>query len=515
MKIFSGKQIYEADKITVEKQEITSYALMERAAEQIFQWLHQRMQGAQVKIHLFCGIGNNGGDGLALSRLLWEHGYNFDVYVVNYSEKRSQDFLHNLDRLKERKLWPNFLNEDSELPPIHLEDIIIDAIFGIGLNRPPDPWVARIIQYLNASRAFILSVDVPSGLYLDRAVEQPDTVIRSNFVLSFQAPKLIFFLPESGSFIREWDVLDIGLDREYLGTTPVNYHYMTKPDLLPWFRPRRKFAHKGDYGHARIIGGSYGKIGAVTLAAKACLRTGSGLVSCYVPQCGYIPIQSALPEVMVETDTSEIEITAIEENDKTTVAGIGMGLGTSERSIKALANFLKGHKGPLVIDADGINILAGKKSLLKTLVPDTILTPHPGELRRLLGDWTDDFDKLSKAREFTEEYSCVLVIKGAHTLVIHQGQGFINSTGNPGLATAGSGDVLTGIVTGLLAQGYSALQAAVFGVYLHGAAGDIAAQKRGLEALVASDIIDNLGETFTGLFREPEVPENQKENPEA
>lgn len=514
MKIFSGKQIYEADKMTVQKQEITSYALMERAAGQLFQWLHQRMQGAQVKIHIFCGIGNNGGDGIALSRLLWEHGYNFEVYVVNYSEKRSQDFLHHLDRLKERKLWPNFLNEDSELPSIHPDDIIIDAIFGIGLSRPPDPWVAGIIQYLNGSRAFILSVDVPSGLYLDRAVEQPDAVIRSNFVLSFQAPKLIFFLPESGSYIKEWDILDIGLDREYMEITAVDYHYMTKLELLPWFRPRRKFAHKGDYGHARIIGGSYGKIGAITLAAEACLKTGAGLVSCFVPKCGYIPIQSALPEAMVETDTNETEITAIEENDKTTVSGIGMGLGTSEKSTAALAKFLKGHKGPLVIDADGINILAGKKSLLKTLVPDTILTPHPGELRRLLGDWTDDFDKLQKAREFTEKYACVLVIKGAHTMVIYQGQGFVNSTGNPGLATAGSGDVLTGIITGLLAQGYTALQSAIFGVYLHGAAGDLAASKKGLEALVATDIIDHLGQAFIGLFREPEVPEAQEEKPE-
>ena len=509
MKIFSGKQIYEADKFTIEKQEISSFALMERAAEQLFQWLHLRMQGAQVKIHIFCGIGNNGGDGIALARHLWEHGYNFDTYVVNYSEKRSKDFLLNLDRLKERKIWPNFLNQGAELPEIHPDDIIIDAIFGIGLNRPPDPWVGEIIQYLNSRGTFILSVDLPSGLYLDRAVEKPEYVIRSNFVLSFQAPKLIFFLPETGPYIREWDILDIGLDPEYLEAAVVDYHFMTKVDLLPWFRPRKRFTHKGDYGHARIIGGSHGKIGAVVLAAEACLRIGSGLVSCFVPECGYLPLQTALPEAIVETDSSDKEITSIPENERTNVAGIGMGLGTSKKSEEALGKFLNTYSGPLVVDADGINLLAKHPDWLKALPPDTVLTPHPGELKRLLGDWKDDFEKLEKARAFVEEYACVLVIKDAYTQVVYQGQGFVNSTGNPGMATAGSGDVLTGIITGLLAQGYNAFQAAVFGVYLHGASGDLAASKMGLEAVVASDIIAEIGEAYKGLFAPPPLPEEE------
>ena len=507
MKIFSGKQIYEADKFTIEKQEISSFALMERAAGQLFQWLHQRMQGAQVKIHIFCGIGNNGGDGIALARYLWEHGYNFDTYVVNYSEKRSKDFLLNLDRLKERKIWPNFLNKGATLPEIHPDDIIIDAIFGIGLNRPPDPWVGEIIGYLNNNGAFILSVDVPSGLYLDRAVEQAEYVIRSNYVLSFQAPKLIFFLPETGVYIREWDVLDIGLDREFLQAEPVTYHFMTNTDVLSWYQPRNRFTHKGHYGHARIIGGSFGKIGAVVLAAKACLRIGSGLVSCYVPNCGYTPLQSAVPEAMVETDAHEKEITGISANDRTNVTGIGMGFGTSKNSEDALGAFLKSHTGPMVIDADAINILAKHPSWLKALPPDTILTPHPGELKRLLGEWKDDFEKLEKAHAFVEEYSCVLVIKGAYTMVLYQGQGFVNSTGNPGMATAGSGDVLTGILTGLLAQGYPAFQAAVFGVFLHGYAGDLAASKKGMDAMVASDIITELGDAYKGLLTPSPMPE--------
>lgn len=507
MKIFSASQIYEADKFTIKKQKISSDVLMERAAMQLFHWLHSRMQGAQVKIHIFCGIGNNGGDGIALARHLWEHGYNFDVYVINYSEKRSKDFLLNLDRLKERKLWPNFLKEGSEMPEIHPDDIIIDAIFGIGLNRSPEPWVAQIINYLNQNGAFIVSIDVPSGLYMDGAVESPEAVIRGNFVLSFQAPKLIFFLPETGPFIREWDILDIGLDVEYLETTPVEYHLMEKPEILPWYKGRPKFSHKGDFGHVMMIGGSYGKIGAVILAAKACLKTGAGLVSSFIPRCGYTAIQSTLPEAMTETDPNEVMLTKIDPTTKMDVVAIGMGLGTSDETTKAFGAFLKSYKGSLVIDADGINILAKSKGLIKYIPKDAILTPHPGELRRLLGEWKDDFDKLEKVKAFSQAHSCILIIKGAHTIVFYEGQGFINNTGNPGMATAGSGDCLSGIVAGLLGQGYVPIQAAIFGVYLHGLSGDIATSTMGFEATTASDLIANIGNAFIELFKQPEPPQ--------
>ncbi|NND16078.1 MAG: NAD(P)H-hydrate dehydratase [Eudoraea sp.] len=511
MKIFSGSQIYEADKFTIKKQNISSDVLMERASMQLFQWLHSRMQGAQVKIHLFCGIGNNGGDGIALARHLWEHGYNFDVYVLNYSEKRSKDFLLNLDRLKERKLWPNFLNETSKMPEIHPDDIIIDAIFGIGLNRPPAPWIAKIIKYLNQNGAFIVSIDVPSGLYMDRAVEDKEAVIRGNFILSFQAPKLIFFLPETGPFIREWDILDIGLDAEYLETTAVDFHLMEKPEIMPWYKGRPKFSHKGDFGHAMIIGGSYGKIGAVILAARACLRTGAGLVSSFIPGCGYTAMQTALPEAMTETDPGDTILTQIKPVTKSDVVAIGMGLGTDDETAKAFAAFLKSYEGALIVDADGINLLAKKKSLLKHLGQDAILTPHPGELLRLLGEWQDDFEKVEKAKAFSIEHKCILVVKGAHTIVFYEGQGFINNTGNPGMATAGSGDALSGIITGLVSQGYMPIHAAIFGVYLHGLAGDIATSTLGFEAMTSGDLIANIGNAFLDLFKQPDLPPEPEE----
>lgn len=514
MKIFTAKQIYAADQFTLEEQDISSDALMERAATRLFNWFHHRLQGDQVKIKLFCGIGNNGGDGLALARQLWEHGYNFEVFVVNYSEKRSHDFLINLERLKDRKIWPNFVNQDTELPSLDSEDIIIDALFGIGLNRSPDQWVERLIEHLNSSGAFVVSVDVPSGLFLDQAVKNSKAVVKANYVLSFQFPKLIFFLPETGIFSNQWEILNIDLSQKFIEQTETDYELITKNKVLQYYLPREKFSHKGTYGHALILGGSYGKIGAVSLASRACITSGSGLVSAYVPQCGYIPIQSSVPEVMVITDQGEDEIMNISLNIEPDVIGMGIGLGTAKSTQEAFTKFLGTTNCPMVIDADGLNIIAKKKSLLKMLPPKTILTPHPGELKRLIGNWEDDFDKLHKAKEFSKKYECILVLKEAHTIVVHNGKGYVNTTGNPGMATAGSGDVLTGVITSLIAQKYEPLIAAIFGVYLHGRAGDIAIENLGYQALTATAIINGIGPAYLDLFNVPptDIEKETKEN---
>lgn len=506
MKILNGKQLYEADRITIEKEQITSDVLMERAAAQLFNWIHQRMQGAPVTLHVFCGIGNNGGDGLALARHLKEHGYAIEVYVVNYSEKRSPDFLLNLDRLKDRKVWPKFITKDSVLPEIASEDIIVDGIFGTGLNRSPKDWVAKLIQHLNKTGAFILSIDIPSGLFVDSIFENDHGIIKSNYTLTFQHPKLAFFLPQTGVYTSQWEVLDIGLDATYLEELEVVYTFVVKEDVIPWYLPRKRFSHKGTYGHTLVIGGSYGKVGAVLLAAKASLKTGSGLVTAYLPKCGYTPLQGSLPEAMVITDTDDRELTHIAFDMNPTVVAFGVGCGTSDRTMDAFASFLKENTTPLVIDADGLNLLSLRKSLLELLPPKCILTPHPKELERLIGTWKDDFEKLEKAKKFAGSYDCVLVLKGAHTITFYNGKGYINSTGNPGMATAGSGDTLTGIISGLLAQGYKPLTAAVFGVYLHGKAGDLGISNSGIESLTASDIIDHIGKAFSDLFQVPGKP---------
>ncbi len=513
MKLFNAQQIYAADKFTIEKQQITSDQLMERAAIQIFNWIHKRMQGAQVKIHLFCGIGNNGGDGIALARHLQEHGYNIAVYVVNYSKTRSKDFLINLERLKDRKVWPEFLESDKTFPQIGRDDVIVDAIFGIGLNRPPDKWVMKLMEHLHKSEAFILSVDIPSGLFTDKIPADASGIIKSNYVLSFQAPKLVFFLPETGIYVTQWEILDIGLDPEFLMTTETEYELIGKNEVLPVYKPREKFSHKGTNGHSLIIGGSHGKIGAVILASKACLNAGSGLVTAYVPECGYLPLQTALPEVMVITDDTQRTIGKIDFDIDPSVVGVGMGLGTNEETVKALSDFLKKDKAPLVIDADALNIISENKEFLKMLPKQSILTPHPKELERLIGKWKDDFDKLKKVKAFSKKHDCIVLIKGAHTITVYDEKGYVNMTGNPGMATAGTGDILTGIVTGLVAQGYEPLNAAVFGVYLHGRAGDIAVENTGYQSLTASAIIDCIGKAYIDLFEMPEAPAQVQEEP--
>jgi hydroxyethylthiazole kinase-like uncharacterized protein yjeF len=514
MKIFNAQQIYDADKFTMEKQQIASEQLMERAAIQVFNWMHSRLQGAKTKIQLFCGIGNNGGDGLVLARHLQEHGYHIEVFIVNYSEHRSKDFLINLDRLKEIKIWPNFLGPESEWPPIGKEDIVVDAIFGIGLNRVPDEWVIRLMQHLNDSRAFILSIDMPSGLFMEAGLPNADGVIKANYVLTFQVPKLVFFLPETGRHIEHWEILDIGLDQEYLYALESNFELIGKQEVLSMYRPREKYSHKGSYGHSLIIGGSYGKIGAVILAAKGSLYAGSGLVTAYVPSCGYVPLQTALPEAMLIADIGEEEISNIEFSLDPSVIGIGVGIGTTGATVKAFSEFVKRNKLPLVIDADGLNILSKNKALLKNLPSQTVLTPHPKELERLIGKWTDDFDKLKKAKEFSEKYDCIVVIKGANSITIYKHKGFVNTTGNPGMATGGSGDVLTGIITGLIAQGYSPLNAAIFGVYIHGKAADIAVGECGFQALIASGIVNHIGKAYLDLFQVVEPGNASNENGE-
>ncbi|MEM9075427.1 MAG: NAD(P)H-hydrate dehydratase [Bacteroidota bacterium] len=510
MKILTAAQIYQADKFTIEKQQITSDALMERAAVQIFEWIHARLQGAPVTIQIFCGIGNNGGDGIALARHLMEHGYNIKVYVVNYSEKRSKDFLLNMERLKDRKIWPEFINPETTLPIIQPNDIIVDAIFGIGLNRCPDDWVLNLIQHLKDSRAFTLSVDIPSGMPVDQPLWKDAVVINANYVLSFQAPKLVFFLPETGVYIEHWEILDIGLDSEFMTGVDTSFEYTEKPMVQNLYKPREKFSHKGTYGHSVIIGGSYGKIGAVQLAGKACLKSGGGLVTFFVPECGYLPLQSSLPEAMVITDEEDDFISQISLPIQPDAFGIGMGLGTDAKTVAAFGEFIKQVKSSMVIDADGINILARHPEILKDMPTGTILTPHPKELERLIGVWANDFEKLQKAMRFSETYECIVVIKGANTIIISGEKGYVNPTGNPGMATAGSGDVLAGMITGLLAQGYPPLNASIFGVYLHGLAADVEVPNHGYEAITASTILDGVGKAFIELFRQPEPPQNSQ-----
>ncbi|PHS54730.1 MAG: bifunctional ADP-dependent NAD(P)H-hydrate dehydratase/NAD(P)H-hydrate epimerase [Lutibacter sp.] len=510
MYILSPQQIAKADKATIINSKISSIDLMEHASTLCFQWLHSRLQGQDIKIHVFCGIGNNGGDGLVIARLLFQHGYTVNCYIVNFSDKRTDEFLTNYNRLKEIGEWPTIINSEDDFPDVSFEDIVVDAIFGNGLTREPKGFTKKLIQYINNTKVFTLAIDVPSGLFGDKSVSQKDAVLRAGHTLSFQTPKLAFLLPENKAYVTTWEVLDIGLDKEFIAHLKPTLNYISKSEIIPLYKARNKWSHKGTYGHSLIIGGSFGKIGAVTLATKAALKIGSGLVSAYLPKCGYDILQISVPEAMVEVDDEKV-LTYYNFKTNPTVIGIGPGIGTTEKTALGFEKFIKENKFPLVIDADAINLLALNKSLLTYLPENTILTPHPKELERLIGTWKNDYDKLKIASKFSTDYNVILVLKGAHTVTIDGETMYFNSTGNPALATAGSGDVLTGFITGLLAQGYEAKYAAIFGVYVHGKTADIAVQEIAIETFTATSILTYLSDAILALFNEDQLDESEDE----
>ena len=503
MKILTAEQLRQADKVTLEKQEITSDDLMERAAGLVYNEIHRRLQGAEIPVKIFCGIGNNGGDGLVIGRLLIEEGYDVTIYVVNYSDQRSKQFLTNYDRVKNRtKKWPKLLKSEEDFPELKVGDFVVDAIFGVGLNRPLVPWVGNLVKHINKAGAFVLAVDMPSGLMADEPTEDKETIIRANYTITFQAPKLAFYLPETAQFKGDLQIMDIGLDREFLRDVPVKNSLIGKPEAAALYRPRNKFSHKGTYGHALMVGGSYGKMGSICLSSTAALRSGAGMLTFFIPRCGYQIAQTQLPEAMVLTDENEKILTNIDFDLEPAVISFGVGVGTEEPTVKAFEVLLKKNKKPMVIDADGLNILSRNQHLLAWLPEGTILTPHPKELERLIGAWKNDFEKLEKVRQLVDKYSLILVLKGTHTFTITPENIYINTSGNPGMATAGSGDVLTGVLTGFICQGYRPLAAALLAVFLHGKAGDLAADESSYEGVIAGDIAAYTGKAILSLFKE-------------
>ncbi len=500
MEILSAEHIYKLDQATIQSEGITSFDLMERAATACFERIQDILSGFRGNVKVFCGVGNNGGDGLAITRLLIQEGYNVSPYVVDFSEKRSKDFLLNYDLLKDLKIWPEIINEATDIPEISNEDIVIDAITGIGLSRVFEGMLEDLTIKINKSKAFVISIDVPSGMFIDKFnSKSAENVIESDLVLTFQYPKLGFLLPDNASYIKHWEILDIQLDKSPISNFDVHYHFIQQSDIQSVYKQRQRFSHKGTYGHVLLIGGSYGKIGAISLASKASIKSGSGLVSVLVPSCGYEILQVSNPEVMVEVDNDR-EIHNFNYHVNPTAIAIGPGLGTSSKTKDGFSKFIKSNKKPLVIDADALNILSQNKELLAYLPKQTVLTPHPKELERLIGTWSDDYEKIEKVKTLSNKHHVVVLVKGANTMIVDGEEVFFNSTGNNALATGGSGDVLTGIIASLLGQGYSARQSALIGVYLHGLTADLAFQELGFESFIASDIINYLGKAFIETF---------------
>ena len=469
---------------------------MERAAATCTNWLLAK-PWTERPIYIFCGKGNNGGDGLAIARMLAGSELQPNVFVLETGKKGSADFEINLQRLQEAGIKFQLLQTKDDLLPIEKNAIVIDALFGSGLNKPLEGLAVDVVNRINDANVKVVAIDLPSGLFVDQfSVEQ--AVIKAAYTLTFQCYKIGLLLPENAPFFGEVIVLDIGLHPGYLLTMDSTPELIDKSFIKQLFKPRNTFAHKGSFGHALLIGGSYAKMGAMVLATKACMHTGCGLTTVFIPKCGYQILQVTNPEAMALTDDDEHYLTALPDDvEKFSAIGIGPGMDTKAGPQKVLAFIIRRYKKPLVIDADGLNCLSLQKELLLKLSPNTILTPHPKEFDRLFGGQSNDFARMSTAKSKAIELQLVIVLKGHHTMVaLPDGKCYFNSTGNSGMAKGGSGDVLTGIITSLLAQGYTPQNAAVIGVYLHGWAGDIAAKKYSNEAMLPSQLIENLSEVF-------------------
>src|SRR6187401_24167 len=499
MKILKADQIRSWDQYTIEHEPVASIDLMERAATKCFEWLDGH--GWLVDpFKVFCGKGNNGGDGLAIARMLAIGGCKVSVYILEFGHRGTEDFQTNLAKLH---LYPSidihFVQDENNFHPLAKETVVIDALFGSGLTRPSDGITSGLIDHINNSGCTVIAIDVPSGMSVDQS-SKGNKIVNANYTLSFQCYKLAFLVAENAAFIGDVVILDIGLLPEFLASMENDLELIDRSIIRSIYKPRNRFAHKGNFGHAVIIAGSYGKIGAAVLSAKACLRSGVGLLTCFIPKCGYEILQTSVSEAMVMTDANSSIITKIDDDVlKYDSIGIGPGLGTASETRAAVKDLLSVYKKPIVLDADALNGLSMEKTLL-SLPPGSILTPHPKEFERLFGECKSDFERIEKALQHAKLLNCSIVLKGHHTFIATaSGKGYFNNTGNAGMATAGTGDVLTGVITGLLAQNYSSENASILAVYLHGLAGDIAVNEFSQEAMIAGDIIDNLGNAFKQL----------------
>lgn len=496
IKILNGEQIRELDAYTIKHEPIPSIDLMERACRAFCSWFTTHVD-TRYTVGIVCGTGNNGGDGMGIARMLLDWNYSVKVWVVEGGGRESLDFKTNLQRLRE-KIQIQAISKNYDKGLFDGCNVLIDALFGSGLSRPVEGVSAEVISCMNQADAIRIAVDIPSGLMVD--APSTGAIIKADHTVSFQLPKLAFFLPENHPYVGEWHVVDIGLSKAGLEQTQSDTFLLTKKSITRLLKPLHKFDHKGKRGHALLIAGSYGKMGAAVLASRAALRTGLGLLTTHVPAKGYEIIQTAVPEAMVSIDQADECFSIMPGMEPYTAVGIGPGLGKDKLTIQALAVALEKINVPLVLDADALNIISENRELLALLRPGTMLTPHPKEFERLAGASKNDFERLDRQRAFSKKYQVVVVLKGAHTTITSpEGRMYINNTGNPAMATGGSGDVLTGMLTALLAQGYSFVEAAQLGIWLHGLAGDEARRKLGQRGLIASDFIEHLPVAFSSL----------------
>jgi ADP-dependent NAD(P)H-hydrate dehydratase / NAD(P)H-hydrate epimerase len=496
LKILNTKQIKELDAYTIDNEPIASIDLMERACRGFVDWFTQYIE-PQKKIGIICGTGNNGGDGLAIARMLKDWNFPVKVWIVRGLVPESEDFKKNQQRIADNVEITDIKTEVN--PEVFADrEVLIDAIFGSGLSRPTEGLYAQVIGVMNNTTALRIAVDIPSGLSADKP--SSGEIFKAHYTVTFQLPKLAFLFPESYTYTGEWVIVDIGLSKSFIKQSDSIFHFVRLKDARKILKARGRFDHKGDYGHALLVAGSHGKMGAAVLASRGALRAGLGLLTVHLPKSGYNIIQTAVPEAMAQVDNDEVFFSQTLQVEKYNTIGIGPGLGQNPLTVEAFGSLLEKFRKPMVIDADGLNILAANREFLKHVPHNSILTPHPKEFERLAGPSSDSFMRIEKQIHLAKELQSFVVLKGAFSsIAAPDGSIYFNSTGNPGMATGGSGDVLTGILTGLLAQRYESQEAAILGTFLHGLSGDIARNEKGSDSIIASDLVECLSSAFLKL----------------
>ncbi|MCR4764623.1 MAG: NAD(P)H-hydrate dehydratase [Bacteroidaceae bacterium] len=500
MKIFPTATIKQIDAYTIEHEPIHSLDLMERAATAITKELMSQWPDKDdTRFVIFAGPGNNGGDALAVTRLLADNGYRPEAYLFNTTGKLSADCETNRDLLMGAE-GVTFHEITTQFTPPKLteDDVIVDGLFGSGLHRPLSGGFASLVKFINAAGATVVSIDIPSGLMgEDNTNNIMEHVVKADYTLSLQFPKLAFLFAENETYVGAWKVLDIGLSKEAIMLTDTPYEMGDASRMRYKLKLRSRFSHKGDFGRALLVAGQQGMAGASVLAARACLRSGVGLLTVHVPLCNNTIVQTSVPEAMTSLDISEVCFTDTPNLEAYQAIGVGPGLGKANVTQQALYQLISRSSAPMVIDADAINLIGENHSYLRRLPQGSIITPHPGEMERLVGKCANSYERLMKAVNLAQTCHVFIVLKGAYTAVISpEGHCWFNVSGNPGMATGGCGDVLTGVILALLAQGYDADTAAKMGVYIHGIAGDLAAREKGEIALIASDVVSSLSKAW-------------------
>lgn len=494
--LLTSGQMRNADAFTIQKMGLSAIELMEKAASAFVEVFSREVVDREQAIAVVCGQGNNGADGLAIARLLAASGYrDIKVYLTQFSERETEEYQTNLKRLKMQDIHPVLITAATQLDQLNAA-VIVDAVLGSGLNKPLEAEYRELALLINKSGASVIAVDVPSGFPSEDMIPEELVCVHADLVICFQRPKINFFFPESTIALKKFIVANIGLDEEFIQLQESPYQLVDSASVCRLIKPRQLFTHKGTYGHALIIAGQQQTMGAALLAARGCLHTGAGLTTLSIPQGGLTALNVSLPEVMF---LSRDELADNNVLGKFKAVAIGPGLGTGENSIELVEVFLT-SSAALVLDADALHILGERRDLLALLPNGAILTPHKKEFDHLFGLHDSWWERLQTARKQAQKLHCTIVLKNQYTFIVSSyGQVYINPTGNPAMAQGGMGDVLTGIIVSLLAQGYARDEAAIIACYLHGASGDELA--KGQATVTASAVSDGISALLKGLIK--------------